>query len=236
MRKKYLKKKQQKQYRKKKKMTMYKTPYQRTHKFKFTCSPQAYLIAGGTAGVNGSYTPSTGFLVGPSSSATDNLYFAFAFQFADIPNASSLGSLFDAYRIDNVKITFTPAQNVSSGTSLGTPANLIPPLMATVIDYDDINLGSTITEFEQYETYKQAIAMKPHSRYLVPKASMYGFKNSGTAIGYVQKAKQWCDMATQDILHYGVHGIVFTNTTAANNWKSAWYVRVTYNISCQQVR
>lgn len=208
------------------------------HHFKQLCRPSAntFLWTDSTGQKNGQYVPADGFMIGPSDTADDNFYFAIKFHIADVQTISGLGSLFDSYRINKVVVTFTPAQNVNSGASLGTPADLIPPMLCTVIDRDDASIPTSLPELEQYQTFKQTPSTKKHTIVITPALAQQAYKSSGTTIAYTQTYKKWCDFATTDVDHYGIHGCVTSNSTAANNWKAAWYVRVKYYFSCKTVR
>nr|QBX89322.1 putative capsid protein [Insect-associated ssDNA molecule]QBX89324.1 putative capsid protein [Insect-associated ssDNA molecule]QBX89326.1 putative capsid protein [Insect-associated ssDNA molecule]QBX89328.1 putative capsid protein [Insect-associated ssDNA molecule] len=225
-----------KRYARKKQYTKMGVPrsiYNGLHHFKHVTRPQNLILSGTSA--EGSYDLNNGQLTGPSDTASDNLYFGLKFQLADMPNITALGTLYDSYRINKVKVTFTPVQSDTSGVSLGTPADNVPPLLITVIDRDDYALPTSLSELEQYETYRQVFATKPHSVALTPACSMMAFRTA-VSTGYVQGFKKWCDMAQTDIEFYGLKGCILRNPTAANTFKAAWYVRVKYWISCKTVR
>lgn len=207
-----------------------------THHFKQVYRPgSGNLILSGTS-AEGSYNATNGQLTGPSSTASDNLYFALRFQIADIQNITSMAALFDSYRINKVVVKFIPTQPDTTGTGYGTPAGLIPPLLCTVIDRDDVTVPSSLSELEQYESYKETPATSKHTRALVPALAQQAYKSSGTTIAYTQTYKKWCDFAQTDVDHYGIHGAIYSNPTAANNWKVAYYVKVVMYFSCKQIR
>lgn len=204
------------------------------HHFKQVCIPQnlAYTASAGNA--NGVYDALTGQLVGPSNTGTTG-FFGLDFRFSDIPNVTSMSTLFDSYRINKVVVSFTPVHNISPTNSLGTPADSIPTPLYTIVDYDDSAAPTTQTEVEQYETVKQTAAFRPHYRSLTPAVAQAVYR-TGVTFAYMPAYKKWLDLATNDVPHYGLKGMILGNSTPANNAKCAWNVRATYYISLKGVR
>lgn len=185
----------------------------------------------------GSYNSTSGLLLGPTTTATDDMFFALKFTIGDVQNIASLSALFDSYRVNKAEVEFLPAQNVMGNESLnGTPAGLLTQELITVIDSDDATVPSTQSELEQYETYRRTPAYRYHKRYLVPACAMAVYKTSGLQIGYSQKRYQWLDFAQTDVEMYGVHGCIPKATTATNTYRCGWYVRVKLYFDCKAVR
>lgn len=205
------------------------------HSFKQICIPQNLAYTSSTGNKNGVYDTTTGQLTGPSSTADDNGYFACDFRISDIPNISSLSALFDSYRINKVVLDFQPVHNVAPTGSLGTPTDQIPTPLYTVLDSDDVAAPTTLTEVEQYETLKITPAFRRHVRVVTPAVAIAVYR-TGVTFGYMPGYKKWLDLATNDIPHYGIKGLIKTNATAANNAKCAWNVRATYYVSFKGVR
>ncbi len=184
----------------------------------------------------GSYNATSGLLLGPTTSAPSDCFFTIKFTFGDLAQSASFASLFDAYKIHKIAVEFLPAQNVIGSATLQTPAGLLSQDLITVIDYDDATNLNLQTDAEQYETYKRTGPFEYHRRYLSPAIAVEAFKTSGTTIGFLQKRKEWIDMAYTDVEHYGLKGVIPTATTGSNNYRCGWYIRVRMYFQCKQVR
>lgn len=185
----------------------------------------------------GGYNGTSGLLLGPTTSATDDMFFTLRFTIGDVQNISGLSSLFDSYRIKKAEVEFLPAQNVMGNATLnGTPAGLLTQELITVLDYDDATLPASQSELEQYESYFRTPAYRYHKRTLTPACAMAVYKTSGLQIGYSQKKWQWLDFAQTDVELYGVHGCIPKATTATNTYRCGWYVRVKLYFDCKTVR
>lgn len=207
----------------------------RVHHFKQICIPQNLAYTASAANINGVYDSTTGQMTGPSDAATDNGYFAVDFRISDIPNIASMGALFDSYRINKVVLDFQPVHNISPTGSLATPADMIPTPLYTILDSDDASAPTTLTEVEQYETLKITPAWERHTRVITPAVAVAVYR-TGVTFAYMPAYKKWMDLATTDVPHYGIKGLIKTNATPANNAKCAWNVRATYYVSFKGVR
>lgn len=205
------------------------------HFFKQIYRPSATALTLNT-GSGGSYDPLNGLLLGPTSAASADLNGSLYFQLSDLPQSASFASLFDAYKISKVVVSFEPIQNMMGSASLSTPANNISEPLTTVIDRDDNNLLTAMSQYEEYESYKRTPGYKKHVRTLVPAVAASVYKSTGTTIAYQQKYKQWIDMADTNVPHYGIKFLVPTLSVAANNYRCGWFVRVKAYIGCKQVR
>lgn len=77
------------------------------------------------------------------------------------------------------------------------------PLLGYVKDTDDASAMTTISEYEQYETYKEHRLDKVIKKIMYPKPTVALYKGAiGTAYG-TPKGKTWIDMSNPDVEHYG---------------------------------
>jgi len=109
------------------------------------------------------------------------------------------------------------------------------PDMITVLDYDDNTVLADLNAAMEYESARVTKPTQTHKRVLVPALAMNAYKSTGTTITYVQKKKQWVDMADAGLTeHYGIKGVLpYVNV---NQSTQSWWIWVTYYFSCKQLR
>lgn len=209
------------------------------HMFKQLYRPSSTAMAIGGAGTGTSYDPNEGILFGPDPASTaGDGFFALKFLLSDLPQQSSFGGLFDAYRINKVVVIFTPMLGPYTGingVATGT-AGTFDQALYTVIDRDDHNVLTALSQAEEYETLKMTAAARKHKRVLTPAVAMEVYKAGGLSNGYSQRYKQWIDMGTNDVDHYGLKGVIQGASTNTHTRRASWYVRVKMYFSCKQVR
>lgn len=190
----------------------------------------AALVVDGT---NMTYSAPNGTLLGPNAGAPGLGTFTLRFVASDLPNYTEWATVYDAYRINKVIVKMVPLISNIQVTPIDTAINTAQQFMSTVIDYDDSSQLSSYNACLEYATFKETPCYRTHKRVLTPAIAMEAFKTSGTTIGYVQKRKQWVDMANGDVEHYGIKGVIPNNTHAI---QQQWKVFVTMYISFKQVR
>lgn len=159
------------------------------------------------------------------------------FTAADIPQFNSFSALYDAYRIEKLKVQFVPV--VSTYNVLGNAASNLtaqPQWLSTVVDYDDQTLLTTEGALMDYETFKESAPYERHTREFKPAVSLQAYKTSGTTIGYSQHKDQWIDAAYSDVEHYGIKGLINGPASMAAQVQTAWKVYVSVQIAWKQVR
>lgn len=104
-------------------------------------------------------------------------------------------ALFDSYRIRQVECVIRPAYNVGT-------ANLNPPTIYSVVDYDDgaLPTASQMREYAnceltQYETV---------CRHFVPAVNVPSYVGGGAATGSNSVFAPWIDAASVNVEHFGV--------------------------------
>lgn len=161
------------------------------------------------------------------SSATD-VFASWAFCLADIPNISSLGALFDQYRIDAIQFrlrTRNPAVVVMNSASPNYATT--SPLL--VVDRDDNTAPSTLLELQQYDNCT-CISTQDSIDILLDSPSITPSVFSGGAFsGYAvdDSGNYWLDVANTSIPHYGIKAglpALVASTTSKIDWDvEAWY-------------
>jgi len=137
-------------------------------------------------------------------------------KFENIRAYTEFQSMYDRYRITHVQLQFTLVTNPDStlnlnkdpaGAPLWQPTNWYPKLWY-VKDYDD---SSTIdiAAMKERANAKNFI-LKPDRIYKINVKPAILAKSYATALtdGYAPKWKQWVDMATTNVEHYGIKFII----------------------------
>ena len=127
--------------------------------------------------------------------------FPFQFKLDNLPAYSEFTSLFDAYRINGVKLTFTPFWDSNDVVNQGTVSN---PRVYTVIDANGIPPGSVNTEAKMHEYSNMKIIydpMKAFSIYI--KNPSYELASTGTGNNAVTSNRDWLDTDNPSIPHNG---------------------------------
>jgi hypothetical protein len=136
-------------------------------------------------------------LAGSSAPATG----ALLFTVNSVPSSADYTNLFDQYRIIQAIIAFRPV--IEAPNSPGQS----PGQMHTVIDYNDSNSLTSVTQAEQYDNYKLNDLTKPFTRVCYPAVSQAVY-NTPTTTGY-SEAKTgfdgpWINSSSQAVPYYGL--------------------------------
>jgi hypothetical protein len=143
-----------------------------------------------------------------SASSTVDGPFTINFTLSSFPDSTEFTSLFDQYRIAEVRVIFT------SIAALTTPSLSTVPVIHTVIDYDDSNTITTGTSME-YDSHQVNPVTRSFERVLRPKAANAAF--AGLFTSFSQMPPQtWVDVASPAVQYYGLKGIIPAQATGAN--------------------
>lgn len=121
---------------------------------------------------------------------------AYNFQLANAPNLSSFQTLFDQYRVLALDITFRPR-----GTDIAPGVTSISP-MRVVIDYDDNTVAASANELDQYSNVMTIEAYQSARRAFCPAVALALY--SGAFTSYGNRQRQWIDIASTTVQHYGL--------------------------------
>jgi hypothetical protein len=157
--------------------------------------------------------------------AAQNLTYYF-----NLANASVTSGFFDQYRINAIRFNIRPQQNaIGLATNATTTVNSI----YVVIDYDDANALSTLS---QYQAYSNCVALAPGqslSRTFRPHIAMAAYTASAFT-AYANESNVWIDAVSTAVQHYGVK-IFIPGATAAQTQLQSWDVEIEYFIEFRKV-
>lgn len=158
----------------------------------------------------------------------------FSFQVSDLPNITEFENLYDQFRINKVKFQLIPRFSESSivGTTSSPTSQMGLGNLWSVIDYDDKNVPTNVTDLLQYQTLKRTQFNKTHTRAFVP-ACTPEIYSTGVTTTYGIKKRQWIDMAAPQTQHYGVKVWYDGNPGTAT---IVYDLVVMYNVSFKGVR
>lgn len=160
------------------------------------------------------------------SSASD-VFASFAFALADIQNVSSVGALYDQYRIDRIQFRLR-SRNPALFMMNQTSPNYSASPMVIVLDRDDNTAPTTLSELKQYDNCQVISACDSIDIVFEPSVTRSVFAG-GVFSGYevVTDPDVWLDLANTGIPHYGIKvGIpaLVASTTSKIDWDiEAWY-------------
>lgn len=134
---------------------------------------------------------------GINGSTLGDVYGALQFNLSALPAYTEYTALFDQYRINKVKVTFMPRAN---SADVGSTAGLVK--FFSVIDYDDADAPTNLTDLLQYENLKTTRCISDHSRVLAPRFATEVYQ-SAIATGYSAR-RGWLDCDNPSIQHFGL--------------------------------
>nr|WAE42881.1 MAG: capsid protein [Cressdnaviricota sp.] len=150
----------------------------------------------------------------------------FQFRLADLPAVTDFTNLFQRYKINRVKIEFTPNFNV--GQSISTNGMF---LMYGVVDRETLTTLTTTAQAEEYSSLKIWRCNQKHKVYFQPSGTIGCTDVASTNYNIVSKP-QWISTSVSTVEHLGYKLISDTNSTG-NTYTC--YVRLTYYISVKDV-
>lgn len=143
-----------------------------------------------------------------SSTVTPNFQ-SYSFQLNDFPNFGEFTSLFDQYRLERVLIRIIPH------STIGSTADPVDGYLAVVVDYDDATNPSSIDAMMEYQNSTIVPATQEFQTSIVPRAAVAAY--SGAFTSYANVGRQWCDVASPAIQHYGFK-IGIAQTSSVRKW------------------
>lgn len=160
------------------------------------------------------------------SSSTADVPFSFRFRLVDLPPAAvtDFTGLYDQYKIRAVKVSIIPRSN-DYGSGI-TAARIF-----SVLDYDDSIIPGSLNEILQYQNVKMTTYGKVHSRYFKPSVNFQGGILGTTNNMALPKKNVWIDIASTDVPHFGMKGVI-TPTSGA----LAFDLKVEYYLAMKNVR
>jgi hypothetical protein len=172
--------------------------------------------------------PFTQAYVGPSITApnaggeTDS---QISFTLADLPNATSLASVFDRYRIRQARVSFLPVTNQNDITGIIGSATIY-----TAIDYTDSG-PTTINNIVNYDNLKVSNSGAFFERILTPRASIPTIDSSGPNSVSQPSSSQWFDTSSPGVLYNGLK-VAITQIGSQTNFPF-WTTIITLDLEFQ---
>jgi len=162
---------------------------------------------------------------------------SYTFTLNSLPNYTEFTTLFDQYRITNIRAMWMPnvrtnTPSSASSTLLGT----VPPLI-TVVDYDD-NTAVDYLALMQYSNAKVHEGFSPFSMSFRPNASLAAYSGAFTSYAAASR-NQWYDVASPSIQFYGLKWASFPYPATAvypAGTSLYWDIMFTYTIDCRYPR
>jgi hypothetical protein len=137
---------------------------------------------------------------------------ALSFALSDVPSPTDFTSLFDQYRIAQVRVEFIP---VTSSLGPSTTATELPYLTAA-IDYDD-STAPTLGSIRQYGTATTSSISDYIQRVLNPRITQAVYSGAFTSFALAPYGT-WIDSASPGVLHYGLKWATTPVTTVSGTF------------------
>lgn len=150
------------------------------------------------------------------------------FRLDFVPNRTEFTALYDQYRIKAIKVTLMPRGNSSDlGVSAGSAQM---SRIFSVLDYDDANTPTSISQLCEYQNLKVTDSTKSHTRYLVPKFNA----NIANVLGTVARKPStgFIDVTDENVVHNGVKWAI----QAPQNGSVIYDLMTTYYLAFKNVR
>lgn len=178
-----------------------------------------------------------------SVAGIDYFSLGIGFSLADLQNSAEFTALYDAYRLDYVKLKFLPCW--SNSISITGAPHMQPSLMLHYcIDKDDNQsfnaANSGIESMREYDSYKiknNVMGLKYFQIGLKPRVAMTVY-NTGLTAAYAEPTRAIFLNANNDTVpHYGVK-MIFESYNGASATSVEWKLRVsaTYYFTMKDVR
>lgn len=165
------------------------------------------------------------------------------FSLTELPNYSEFGTMFDQYRICGVKVTWTPLTNAYGSRQQGTGVNAPSycPQLLTYIDLDDSTDPSIDAFADLFENSRVKVRSldRPRSVFLRPRVINVIRNDTVPNDAYsLNPRKEWLDMGTPGILHYGLKSFINcpTVSTITDDPTFRYQLSIKYYFQCRHVR
>jgi hypothetical protein len=169
------------------------------------------------------FTTSRTVLAGTvNASTTTDTFGAVAVSLSTLPNSTEFTTLFDAWRILEIYVTFLPIAPLSNTAAY--------PALYTVIDLDDANTPAAVTDLTQYETCQTTVGRSLTTRVFSPRF------NIGTT-GVRAEPFAWIDVASSTTNYYGLkYAMPTLGTTGFGAGTPVYQIDVRAVIQLREVR
>lgn len=135
------------------------------------------------------------FDVQQSLSAVAETQIGFQFNFSQLPNNASWGTVFDQYCIPVAVVQIRSGENISSLSS-GNPL----PRIYSVLDHDDAN-NIAIATAKGYSSCREQRVTESVTRIVYPRVALAAYSGAFTSFA---NQRSWIDVASPSVQHYGL--------------------------------
>jgi hypothetical protein len=149
------------------------------------------------------------------------------FALAQCTGYLELANVFDQYRIAKVVYKVVPVFNVAQVGSSPLEGTIV-----SVIDYDDANTPTNLDQLMEFNTHRIHDIQKPWMRTIYPRIASATFSGSTFSGYYAPSGKQWVDVGSTGVQHYGLKWGCDQN--AADNLRLQVYT--TYYLEFRRIR
>lgn len=163
-------------------------------------------------------------------SAAGEVNRSYTFNLAQLPGVADFTSMFDAYKIDKVIVTFWPFKATNQDPT--TVSNYDIPRTYLLVDYDD-DIAQTSTNLREYANCRISTMTRKLKISLVPKVAQAVYRTALTS-AYAQPSKAIkLDMSYTDVPHYGIK---YANTSSSTAGGFGYEVQAQFYVSLYGVR
>lgn len=165
-----------------------------------------------------------------TSNATLDSLIVYTPKLGDVPNYNEFVTLFDAFKITGVKLSFYPRTDQNPNNEADIPGGC--GLIYHTVDYDD-TIALDVEQIQQYQTCRTTKGDKPFNVFFRPRnrVPVYFTDQIDNSFGSSQ-GTPWIDAANPGTCYYG-YKLAWTATPGAT---FAYDVTGTYYIKCKDVR
>lgn len=149
-----------------------------------------------------------------------------SFTLSDTPTPTDFTSLFDQYRIQQVRVEFIP---LSAPFGASTTATNLPYLI-TAIDYDD-NSTTTAAALQQYSNAQVVYNQEYTQRTLTPRFALSAYSGVFGSFA-LAPVGEWIDAASPSVQYYGVKWATTPVSVVSGSYQ-LYAIVCTYMIQCR---
>lgn len=153
---------------------------------------------------------------------------AYAFQLDQVPAYTDFTSLFDQYRIVQVRVRFIP-----TGQQEIVPTETSYPEILSCIDYDDATVPGNADTLRQYSTCMICPVGTYFERVIRPRFATSAYSGVFGSFAIAPQT-QWIDAASPSVQYYGLKTYVTPPTITTGNI-TLYNTECEYTIQCRNV-
>lgn len=161
------------------------------------------------------------------NSGASNTFGSYSFSLQDIPDYTDFTKLYDAFKINRVKIMFIPTSNVSlidTAQAQVFKNTEHSNRLFTVVDYNDVTAPTTVDELRQYQACKFTPNNRTHKRYFKPR--IHQSVGDNTIVGTSQSSPWLSCWSSADVEYFGLKYALTHQTNSSGSNQEVYKVEV----------